>query len=572
MVRKRGFTIGAAALLVGLGLVIADTTSADASAVMAAGATLARIDTAQPGTEAASSGQHPTRVATVDSFAPDLLHGDNGLPSSPDLPPLRYGPISTPVDVNGDALDTHEGQYLAYFDGHYYLYGTRYGCGTHIDMNDNAPFCGFVTYRSDDLMTWKPAGVFLSTRLQTICASYCAFPKVVYSPQLHRYLLYFSSDNGGNYGSTVRSSRWLAESTSPAGPWQRLREPAFVHGDADSYSIAIGSDGRAYMFETKDNGVSATTWVEPLNADYTGGTGQAVTVASGAFNGGGGAFQRGGYWYLAQTTNARYFGPASLVYLRATSPTGPWVSPDGADSTPSLLSEDTCGGTAQAVSMLPSPAGPVPVAMVDLYRSSPGDASPALPDRAKHGDWNQAIAGRYWAPLSFDTAGRIEPIRCTQSTQIPLVRPVGGPGVSSTADPAAAVAPYQPNCKVTASSDLAQDWVVPPGAPLRSLQIPVFQRVYMTNPRYLPAVQPPVAVDAALSVELSVGGNTQRWLFRPDQISWAPRSATLRLPVPVPAGTRVALRLQTSATDGCYGVLVGATGTAPGIGILFHTR
>jgi hypothetical protein len=266
-----------------------------AIAVLVTGSVVSAVraaDAAQAGPDPASPG-----YATVTSFAPDLLGGDNGLPTSPDLPPPAYGPISTPVDAGGDALDAHEGQYLGYFDGSYYLYGTEYGCGTHIDLSDNAPFCGFVTDRSADLVHWRRVDRFFTGQLRQVCAAYCAFPKVVYNPRRHRYLMYFSSDNGGNLGSKVPSSRWLAESASPAGPWSDLRRPDLLHGDSDSYGLAAGPDGEAYMFELHDaGGLSTQVWVEPLNAEGTGSSGTATLIATGPYSNVS-AFRHGGAAY-----------------------------------------------------------------------------------------------------------------------------------------------------------------------------------------------------------------------------------------------------------------------------------
>src|SRR4051812_46716846 len=50
----------------------------------------------------------------------------------------------------GDAIDAHDGE-IAFFDSVYYLYGTSYGCGFEWGRKD-APFCGFKTYSSRDLI------------------------------------------------------------------------------------------------------------------------------------------------------------------------------------------------------------------------------------------------------------------------------------------------------------------------------------------------------------------------------------------------------------------------------------
>lgn len=486
--------------------------------------------------------------ATVTSFAPDVLHGDNGLPTSPDLPPLEHGPIATTVDTAGDAVDAHEGQSMSYFNGRYYLYGVKYGCGTHIDLSDDAPFCGFSTYESSDLTHWHNAGDFFSDDIRKACASYCAFPKVIYSPRRHRYLMYFSSDNGGNLNSATPSSRWLAESVSPTGPWRNLRKPTLLHGEPDAYDVVVGADGQAYMFELKPlRGYPTEVWAERLNDDYTGTSGEATKIATGPYHNVG-AFQKGKYWYLTLATEAKFFGPANITYLRSEHPTGPWTSPAGSGTTAATISTDSCGGTAQDVSVLPSPFGAVPVEMVELYRSSPGDASPKLPAEAKHGDWNQAIAGHYWAPLQFDREGRIRPITCHAATRIPLMP---GPGQGPTPT-------YQPDCRVTAHSYLEQDWSVPPGSALRDLRVPVFQRVYVTNPMMAPTTQPPTRLDAPLTVELSSAAGSVTRTLPPESVSWAPDGVALHLPKPIPGGTSVRLRLATRATDGCYGVLVDA--------------
>ncbi|MGA8114618.1 MAG: family 43 glycosylhydrolase, partial [Actinocatenispora sp.] len=494
------------------------------------------------------TGADRNRAATVPAFVPDLLDGDDGLPPSPDLPAL-HGTLGAPVDDHGDALDAHEGQYLAYFGGSYYLYGTEYGCGTHVDLSDDAPFCGFVTYRSADLTHWHRVGEYRDARVRAVCASYCAFPKVLFSPRLHRYLLYFSSDNGGNHGDDIPSSRWLAESSSPAGPWRDLHDPGLLHDDGDAYSIAVARDGTAYMYETKDGGglQPAEVWVERLDADRAGPSGEG-TLLGHSVSSNVQVFPHGRYWYMTVAAEAKYFGPAALEYLRADSPTGPWRELNG-DGTPTVLTGDSCGGTAQGVSVLPSAHGPVPVEMIDLYRSSPGDADPRLPDRARHGDWNQAVAGRYWAPLRFDDDGGIRPVGCGTATHLPLA-----PSAPAPAGPAAV---YQPDCRVTATGEIEQDWTV--RRDLRVLRVPVFQRAYLTSGMLFPSVQPPTAVDGNLTVRLSTPHGRQRWTFRPGDVSWAPRSVTLHLRRPVPAGTRVALRFGTAATDGCYGVLVVPT-------------
>ncbi len=521
------------------------------------------------GTGAASVGANPTSpgVATITTFAPDLLHGDNGLPPSDDFP-LPYGPVASQVEINGDALDTHEDTQLAFFHGSYYLYGVKYGCGTHIDLTDDAPFCGFSIYKSDDLTNWRLADTYLSDQLQEVCSAYCAHPKVIYSPRLHRYLLFFSSDNGGNYGSDTPNTRWLAESISPAGPWKNLHEPQLMYGtQAGHFDVRVASDGNAYMTELQDKGGQLTdVWIERLNADYTATSGEAFDATNGSYSGAA-IFEHGGHWYMTLLTNGRFYGPGDLVYLRADSPSGPWTSPDGSGgTTPATISAGTCGGEGQGLSVLPSSDGPVPIEMADVYTSSPTGSNATLPDRLKHGDWNQALAGQYWAPLSFDAQGRIKPLVCGTSTQIPLAPSAHGAHHGALHQNPEPLRPVQQvDCRVTPTGSLQQSWTVPRGAGLRSIRVPVFQRVYMTSPAYLPKVQPAMAVNAPLAAELVSPGRVDRWTIQPSDVRWAPHSVTLRLPKQVRAGGHVMLRFLTQASDGCYGVLVGAVHPVDGV-------
>jgi len=50
----------------------------------------------------------------------------------------------------GEAIDAHDGE-IAFFEGVYYLYGTSYGCGFQWGKKE-APFCGFKTYTSTDMV------------------------------------------------------------------------------------------------------------------------------------------------------------------------------------------------------------------------------------------------------------------------------------------------------------------------------------------------------------------------------------------------------------------------------------
>ena len=64
-----------------------------------------------------------------DFISKDPLGGEDGLPPSP-AAPLAYGPINVGLDVDGDAIQAVDENDLRYFDGHYYLYGPSFTCGS----------------------------------------------------------------------------------------------------------------------------------------------------------------------------------------------------------------------------------------------------------------------------------------------------------------------------------------------------------------------------------------------------------------------------------------------------------
>jgi hypothetical protein len=79
----------------------------------------------------------------------------------------------------GDAIDAHDGE-IALFNGTYYLYGTSYDCGFAWG-DKKAPFCGFKSYSSTDMVNWTDRGFLFDAQTpvwQTRCngKTYGCFP------------------------------------------------------------------------------------------------------------------------------------------------------------------------------------------------------------------------------------------------------------------------------------------------------------------------------------------------------------------------------------------------------------
>lgn len=495
-------------------------------------------------------------VAVLNNFAPDLLHGDDGLPASPRFP-LKYGPVNTAIDVDGNAIDAHEA-HLAYFEGQYWMYGREWGCGTMAfgrnrpedATRNDTPACGIVSLSSPDLVHWHVADRDYIPMLDGHQVG-DQKPQVVWSAPRHRYLMWFVGPHG----------YYIAQSTSPGGPWGNVFKPSGQYLGHD-LNIMVESDGSAYvagdvMAEIVNGVPNWDVWVQKLNPDLTGTTGDAVRVMSHASFEGIGFFEHDGYWYLVGGHTCPNCPSTTISYLMARAPLGPWMNGEGTTTSPlqpTQLSEDGCMGQDKGANVLPAPSGRVVLEGIMQYRSSPMDSGHTL----VHGDNNQAIANTYWWPLRFDRDHHIEPLVCAASVRVPLAhaaRVVPATGAALDTSPAL---PHQLDCRISSTSGIQQRWTLPANTGIREVRVPVFQRT--TN-------RGPEDQDATMNAELDArmdlpSGESIRTVFAPQSISWAPKSVVLKLPRDLRTAGPITITLTTKATNGCYGVIVGPTTAA----------
>ena len=237
-------------------------------------------------------------------------------------------------DVNGDALDAHDGQILRYGDM-YYLYGTTYGCGFQWQA-EGSEFCGVKVYSSPDLVTWFPHPDLFdaSTEVwQERCGpgTYgCFRPHVAYNAANEQYVMWLNVyDNVSGYR--------VFTADSPVGPFTEIAEPqmAFPEGgegglNYGDHQIFIDDDGSAYL--------TATDWLsggdlvtERLNDDYTSGSGEWSRVGLRATEAPT-IFKRDGTYYLTYSDPNRGYQTTGTGYVTSDSPLGPWT---GTSVTPS---------------------------------------------------------------------------------------------------------------------------------------------------------------------------------------------------------------------------------------------
>jgi len=341
-------------------------------------------------------------------------------------------------DTDGELIDAHDGG-IERFGNRYYLYGTSYECGFRwaVPMPPNT-FCGFKAYSSSDLTTWRDEGLLYDPAIYgpgcTRGVGGCFRPHVLYNARTNKYVLWvYNSDRDHDFD--------VSTSNSPTGPFVDTQRPpsmgtnqglawngtyplgAFsanyiVHGD---HNLFLDHDGQAYVIYTDWKRLGKLV-VQRLNEEFTAPVESAATVAVPGAEGPGAPaagweapamFVRdsGGskrYYLMIGNPACGYCSDTGTSYLWASNPMGPWAVDDTAGTPPPkfapsrVISGASCGGQPTHVTKIGS---------TYLFQSD-------LWDNRKR---NQKTADYFWAPLSFDSAGRIRPIDCSQpAPRIPL--------------------------------------------------------------------------------------------------------------------------------------------------------
>ena len=507
-----------------------------------------------------------TEAVLTNFIADDPLAGDNGLPTSP-AQTVSYGPIAIGVDVDGNAIQAVDEVDLQYFDGQYYLYGPSFSCGAFnyapgvntgplipTQPNSTYRYCGLTVYTSTDLMNWKLVGghQYIQDPL-TGEHYYVKKPRVVYSPKTRLYNMWFLNGQAGLTQSGRTGKRYVAQSSTPYGPWGTPFEPTIASGDAGpvDFALATGPDGKSYM--ATSHGVLNTML---LNDEKTGTLDHTdITVAGNVIGGGIGLAYRNGWWYLTGTNTCGNCLASRLYYLRARDPHGPWLSPADDSATaplqPVLLSSDSGYAQMKAPFVLPDVRGGTNILLPGThYRSSPTGAPGAGVNQP--GDNNLALSGWYTVPLQFDADGRIQPLGTAPTQRFALAK-----AVAST--PARA---WQANLGIDSGKSVSQSWDLAAGETLAAVLPSVFQRTpdKSASAAASAIIQEP-NVNAPLVARLQLpDGRSHSWQIDPRTVAWAPEKVPLNLPEPFKGGGRVTLTLSSSATNGGYGVAVGSRG------------
>jgi MYXO-CTERM domain-containing protein len=427
-------------------------------------------------------------------------------------------------DVDGNALDAHDGT-LALFGDTYYLYGTSYACGYQYRVNSN--FCGFKVYSSPDLVHFTDRGFVVPAANCT----YCFRPHVFFNASTRTYVMW--SDAGGSYR--------VHTSSSPTGPFTRQPDPVLAVGGAVDESLFVDDDGTAYLIHNTTQvatGLTADMVVEKLTPDYLRTTGESARLGLGdveAFA----VFKRNGIYHaLMSDPSCAYCsgGTGEMTSLSMLGPwSGAWFDPDGVHQSgraeprmrARIVNGDSCGGQPLAV---------LPVAKQD-GSTDYFFVSDRWNDRAP----NESLANFFIGPLSFESNGDTSRFACVSSFTAELA--VGAPGAysrSAQEDQSSGFDGFRHYCDIRGSVQRQQSFTPSRTHTLLAASLTTFRSGEPDAPLVLDVLDDHGTVLDTTSLS-------------PSSIPWAPHVVTVRPGIEVVAGHSYILRLHSSTTTGCYG-------------------
>ncbi|HNT35576.1 MAG TPA: hypothetical protein PKH07_11315, partial [bacterium] len=140
------------------------------------------------------------------------------------------------TDVDGRIIDAHDGC-LEYFDGRFYLYGTRYG-----ETDGFTTANRYVCYSSDDLSHWTFHGEILQDPPEGVYYR----PYVKYNPKTRKYVLWYNWYPRlweGHYG--------VATSDSPRGLFViENSDVSVTRPRPGDHGLMVDDDGKGYIIYT----------------------------------------------------------------------------------------------------------------------------------------------------------------------------------------------------------------------------------------------------------------------------------------------------------------------------------
>ena len=445
-------------------------------------------------------------------------------------------------DTAGNAVDAHDGD-LAFFGGNYYLYGTSYDCGYRWQV-DGAPFCGFKSYSSPDLVHWTDRGLlFDPSSWQSRCNGNtygCYRPHVAYHANSGTYVMWVNSyDNVSGFH--------VFTSSTPAGPFTQSADPALgvnngppvgglKNGDHD---VFVDDNGAAYLAYT-DWVTGGGIVVEKLNSNYQSGTGEYARVTARATEAPA-MFKRNGTYYMTFSDPNCGYCTTGTSYSTAPTALGPW-------SAATKISTNSCGGQPSFVAPISTTAGTVYLYGSDLWNN---------------GAKNEALANFYWGPLTFN-GDAINPLACQNQFALTL-----SAGSAGTTRPVTDLDQHAGTTNFRFWSDIGpltriQTFVPSRTGKLTSASLTTFQIDEPTAGLTLEIV----TADAGYT---PTGPALYTVTIPTASIGWSPQNVTINPNISVTAGVRYGIVARSTTTSGSYGWVFNDNAPYPSGGSAYKT-
>jgi len=453
----------------------------------------------------------------------------------------------TRFDSAAAAIDAHDGE-IALFDGVYYLYGTSYDCGYEWGIKD-APFCGFKTYTSKDLVNWTDRGFLFDATTQiwqTRCngSTYgCYRPHVIFNPKTKMYVLWINVyDN--------RVGFRVFTSSSPVGPFTEVAEPTLAvnnnaaiaglnNGDHDTF---VDDDSVAYLAYTDWRSGGAIV-IEKLNADYTSGTGVHVEDVTPGNTEAPSLLKRDGIYYvLYSDPNCGYCSGTGTSYRNATSPMGPW-------SEGKSISVNSGGGQPSFVSTLKTDTEVIYLYGSDLWNNA-----------AK----NEALANYFWTPLSFGTDGTIHSIINRDTVNVPVTPDIRQHPTPTDLDNTSGTEGFTTWADISRTIQRSQSFVANRTGILTEVN-------YMTFKSGRPDAGLKMEIYKASSTCQPTGKALFSELIPANSIGWAPKYCVIHPDIRVDSASRYAIVVKSTATVGAFGLEYNDSAPYPGGGACYSS-
>jgi len=452
----------------------------------------------------------------------------------------------TRFDSFGAAVDAHDGE-IALFDGVYYLYGTSYDCGYEW-QTPGAPFCGFKVYSSPDLVNWTDEGFLFDAQneiWQSRCdgKTYgCYRPHVLYNKKNKQYVLWINV-----YDNSVGFR--VFTSATPTGPFTEIAEPTLaVNSDAPvaglnngDHDLFVDDDDVAYLAYT-DWRTGGTIVIDRLDENYTSGTGDHVKAVTSGSTEAPCLMRRNDTYYILYSDPNCGYCTTGTSYKTAPSVLGPW-------SEGIKITETSCGGQPSFVSVFK-----LENETIFLYGS----------DLWNNGAKNEGLANYYWAPLTFDADGAINPIVCQNEITLPIEEKTVISSKLRDLDCSSGTDGFTTHCDINNDNQRGQSFVTTRTGILTGVSIASSQSGYPT---------------AGLTIEIykaskdfkPVGKALSSTIVPSETIGWSPKFLTVNPNIKVKSGHRYVIVIKTDSTSGCYGVQYNDNAPYPGGGAVYSS-